>query len=162
MLLQQRRNSFVAASLTAVVSSALTLGVISLGTSAGAQEAYGKKDYTCSNATLKGTYGVLAEGYLGTELPLTYANGVRTAVFDGKGNFNGRGYVSANGIISQFTTPGTYEVSSDCTVTLYSTIVGGLGGESNQFGVIVDGGKEIYTSRTDTGVSVNAVFKRVR
>ncbi|MBW4633683.1 MAG: hypothetical protein KME30_17830 [Iphinoe sp. HA4291-MV1] len=159
---QQRRNSFVSASVTAVVSAALTLGVVSLGTSAKTQEAYGKKNYTCSNATLKGNYGVQATGFFGTQAPFTPISATRIAVFDGQGNFDGSGYVSAGGNIFPFGFSGTYEVNSDCTVTLAGNVTGDLAEQNNQFGVVVDGGKEIYTTRTDAGSSVNFIAKRVK
>lgn len=170
MSLQQRKNSLltklVIALVTALVSAAFTLGFASMGTSATApeysQEGYRSDSYTCSNATIKGAYGLLSEGFQGTEAPFTPVTAVRTSVFDGNGNFEGSGYFIVGGNIQQVKATGTYEVNSDCTVT----ITGDLNNDipNKQFGVIVNGGRKILGLLIVPGLpgrNASAVYERV-
>ena len=162
MPLQQRQNSLLTKSVTALVSAAL--GVASMVTPATAQEEYRREEYrrdsyTCSNATIKGTYGLKATGFQGTEAPFTPVTAVRTSIFDGNGNFEGSGYVSIGGNPQPFTARGTYEVNSDCTVTITGDL--SISQPNPQFGVIVDGGRKIFALRTDAGQNASFVYERV-
>jgi hypothetical protein len=69
----------------------------------------------CSNATLKGTYGLHATG---TIIGVGDFAAVGLFTFDGKGSLTGKRFVRVNGNNMeppQFT--GTYSVSPDCIVT---------------------------------------------
>jgi hypothetical protein len=111
----------------------------------------------CTNATLKGVYGVTVLGVVpATTVQSSFPSaiyppgtleqivGIVRHVFDGKGGFtqvdNVKGYLS--GIILDRPGSGTYSVNADCTGT-YSIIVPvpGVPPIVVKF-VIVDGGKE--------------------
>jgi len=91
----------------------------------------------CSNATLKGSYGLLATG--------TTASGAFAAVgrftFDGKGNLTGKLFsrVAGNNSVSP-TFTGTYSVSPNCKVT----DTWGSPVNSTHVSVIVDDGKGYF------------------
>jgi len=106
----------------------------------------------CSNATLKGSYGLMisgtrpapfvapgGQGFVGaTELVV----GVVIQIFDGNGNFtqtdNVKGTIA--GIVPDRPGRGTYTVNADCTSTQTVTPPGQAPIVSK--GVVVDGGKE--------------------
>jgi hypothetical protein len=94
---------------------------------------------TCSNATLKGSWGYYRTGTNNNvEIAGPYA-GVGIMFADGNGNAKRRQTVSFNGSYEKNTSSFQYEVKSDCTGRL-------LTGSGNEFAwfVIVDGGKEFY------------------
>lgn len=101
---------------------------------------------TCSNASLRGTYGfhgfatVVSPGSPGTPRAII---GVFT--LDGRGTWNASLTVNDNGIVTKLppaTQPGTYLVNPDCTGTLFPSTGGSI--EI----VVVDGGREFYQMRT--------------
>ena len=110
---------------------------------------------TCSNETLKGSYGGTISGTrpaptvipglpTGLQGQLEQAIGLTLWDFDGKGGFtqsiSGKGVISGPGDLA---VSGTYTVNANCTATV-RPIVPGLGpGEIRM--VIVDGGKEFRT-----------------
>ncbi len=51
----------------------------------------------CTDATIKGAYGYIDWGFQGNQAPFVPYNAVRTANFDGNGNFQGQGYLSLSG-----------------------------------------------------------------
>jgi hypothetical protein len=67
---------------------------------------------TCSNASIKGTYGVLASGLNGSLQPSASLNQVSV---DGAGHLTGTATKSIDGTIVAFTVSGTYSVASNCT-----------------------------------------------
>lgn len=170
---QQRKSSLSTTSVTALVSAALTLGLASIGASATAQEysqkqykrdfsGYDSYTYTCSNATIKGAYGLLSQGFQGTKAPFTPVTAVRTSVFDGNGNFEGNGYIIVGGKILKDKAKGTYQVNRDCTVTIIGRLSNGI--ELKQFGVIVDGGRKILSLLLvppPPGRNASSVYERV-
>jgi hypothetical protein len=94
---------------------AISVACLTLGGAALAQGG------SCSNASLKGTYGQAISGELlpapGVVLP---QNGVAMTNFDGKGKFTQEDFVVINGAptSSGFTgETGTYSINSDCTGT---------------------------------------------
>ena len=94
-------------------TSALTAGFAILSAVFSGSIAEGKN--VCSNATLKGTYGLHATGTV-TGIGDFAAVGLFT--FDGKGSLTGKLFIRVNG--SNIEPPvftGTYSVSPDCTVT---------------------------------------------
>jgi hypothetical protein len=116
---------------------------------------------TCSNSTIKGSYGMLAFGFESitqgtTAEPYQHVNIARTAVFDGKGGYKGMGWESIDGVVGKVKSTGTYIVNaSDCTVTITGSVAGVL-----QFGVISDGGKKILGVRTDAGRNISIIYEK--
>ena len=94
---------------------------------------------TCSNATLKGSWGYYRTGTNNVvEVAGPYA-GVGILFADGNGNAKRRQTVSFNGSYQKNTASFLYEVQPDCTGRLLTK-------DGNEFAwlVIVDGGKEFY------------------
>jgi hypothetical protein len=92
---------------------------------------------SCSNRTENGSYGTQ---FTGSDAGTPFAEvGIFTA--DGKGNVTGADVANLGGIsISSNNITGTYDVNSDCTITVKLTVSGTT---DNFFGVIVLGGIEI-------------------
>jgi hypothetical protein len=119
----------------------------------------------CSNATLRGTYGIQLEGTRpvppamggGTEAVI----GVVTRTYDGQGTFtqidNIKG--SVTGITPDRPGSGTYQVNADCSgSTDFQPAPGTTIAEKI---VIVEGGAEIWSITTTPLVMVTAVQKRI-
>lgn len=68
----------------------------------------------CTNATIKGTYGILSTGLNGSLQP---ASGVDQIVADGAGNLTGTATKSIDGTIVTFSFTGTYNIATNCTGT---------------------------------------------
>ena len=116
----------------------------------------------CSNVTLQGSFGYTSTGtLLETFVPPPYAGPfaeVGKQTFDGKGNTDAIGSLSANGnILLGVTFQGTYSVNPDCTgsMTLSSSL-----GVSNADFVIDDDGTELRLIFTDSGVIESRVYKK--
>jgi hypothetical protein len=127
--------------------------LLMLAGAAGAQQPDQRK--TCSNETLKGSYGgaisgtrpapSVIPGGLGLPGQIEQAIGLILWAFDGEGNFtqiiSGKGAISGAGPDQSLS--GTYSVNADCTATL-KTIVPGLPPAEIRM-VIVDNGREFRT-----------------
>ena len=103
--------------------------------------AHGKEP--CSNATLKGAYGLYATG---TVIGVGPVGLVGVLNYDGRGAFTGTVFQKVNGNLVQFTLTGTYSVDSNCVstdVSLTST-----GQSATHTVVIVDNGNEFYSLNT--------------
>jgi hypothetical protein len=109
----------------------------------------------CSDASLKGSFGVTSTGTIVGVGPLA-AVGVVT--FDGEGNHTGFDDISINGTISRGTFSGTYKVNPDCTGSDIENFEGGPTIQRNF--VIVDNGREIRFIVTNPGNAVTAVAKK--
>ena len=97
----------------------------------------------CSNAMLKGAYGFTAGSII---LP---GGTPRSAIvrwqFDGNGNFTNVIIQNNNGTVVHATDTGTYTVNADCTGKIFTD-----GSTKTGFEIlIVDGGNEFYSVRTD-------------
>src|SRR5208337_1646395 len=68
----------------------------------------------CSNAIIKGTYGILSTGLDGSLQP---ASSLDQITVDGNGNVSGTSTKSLDGTIVTYTVSGTYSISSNCTGT---------------------------------------------
>ena len=102
---------------------------------------------SCSNASLRGTYGfhafatIVSPGSPGTPRAII---GVFT--LDGRGSYTSTLTMNDNGTITHPPTNGvtlTYVVNPDCTGTIFT------GGAGTVEIVVVDGGREFYQMRTD-------------
>ncbi len=99
----------------------------------------------CSNATLKGSYGLHATGSI---IGVGDFAAVGLFTFDGKGGLTGRLFVRVNG--NNMETPiftGTYSVSPDCTVTDHW----GAPINSTHVSIIVNDGKRYLILNNTSG-----------
>jgi len=119
----------------------------------------------CSVATLNGNYGFTFSGFQlqgtkgkkQTSVPF-YGEGLAT--FDGNGNFSNTFTFSQNSVpyfTSTVSFTGTYSVNADCTGL--TTAAPGSGGDNAAF-VIVDSGKEAFTTTITATDTLNADFKK--
>jgi hypothetical protein len=119
----------------------------------------------CTNASLKGDYGVQISGTQPTASGATETViGVLVRVFDGNGNFSQTDYVkgSASGIISNGPGAGTYSVNEDCSGVM-NLIIPGLPFALVERMVLVDRGREYRTiNATPEGVFISGIGKRIR
>lgn len=76
----------------------------------------------CSNASLKGTYGIVATGLNGSLQP---ASSVDQVTLDGAGHVSGTSTKSIDGTIVTYTVTGTYSISANCTGTAVFNNQGG-------------------------------------
>ena len=67
---------------------------------------------TCTNASIKGTYGIVSTGLNGSLQPASSVDQVTT---DGLGHLSGTSTKSIDGSIVTFTLTGTYSISGNCT-----------------------------------------------
>lgn len=72
----------------------------------------------CSNASLKGVYGITSVGLNGSGQPATSVDQLSS---DGAGHFTGTSTKSSNGTIVNLTFTGTYTVASTCSGTAVFT-----------------------------------------
>jgi hypothetical protein len=115
-------------------------------------------DEECSNASLRGSFGVTNTG---TIIGVGALSAVGVVTFDGQGNHVGFDTISLNGsIIPKLTFTGTYKVNSDCTGSDTENFQNGLTIQRNF--VVVDGGREIRFIVTNSGNAVTAVAQKIR
>ncbi len=123
-----------------------------------------KMPQNCTNATLNGTYGYLAQAFFlhhrGEPAGSTYvvvSIGVET--FDGNGNTYASETSNLSGIIGHQTLTGTYSVNADCTGTATMTFPDG--GTATGTFTIVDGGNELeFLNLWDSAVEVGRFRKQ--
>jgi hypothetical protein len=103
---------------------------------------------TCSNASVKGLYGLLITGYDSTGF---YQVGVGQLNINGKGSFTGTESVSDDGVIyNDQALSGTYSISSNCTGS--GTIKNIKNGQLSHYNFVVDPlGKQVEAAGTDSG-----------
>jgi len=119
----------------------------------------------CNVATLNGNYALTFSGF---QLQSTakrahisvpfYGEGLAT--FDGEGNFSTAFTFSQNSVpyvTSTGSFTGTYTVNADCTGV--ATAAPGSGGDNQAF-VIVNGGKEVFSTSISDPDTTNADFKK--
>lgn len=148
--------------ITTLCSTTFTLGVVGLEANVKAQE----NEFNCTNATLKGLYGIQGTGFqLPTRDALIPFGGIGSRNFDGNGNFSSTGIINVGGTVSSLNLPGTYTVKPDCTVEINYTLPlpDNTLQETVQSGIIVDRGREIFVLQTTPAVNVQtAIYKKVR
>ena len=141
--------------------SVMTIAVpIALLVLIGALQASAQDDQSCSNASLKGSYGFQITG----SIPGVFAiGGVARVLFDGQGNFTQTDDVQilvsgqAPVVILDRPGGGTYTVNPDCTGS--ETLNAG-GKVSHSRFVLVNHGKEVFDMGSDPGVVVTGVGKK--
>lgn len=164
MSLQKQVSSRVMkqVAIATLCSTTFSLGIVGLDANVTAQE----NEFNCTNATLKGLYGILGTGFqLPTQNALIPFGGIGSRNFDGNGNFSSTGIINVGGTISKLDLPGTYSVKPDCTVEINYTLtsIDNTVQETVQSGIIVDRGREIFVLQTNPAVNVQtAIYKKVR
>ena len=120
----------------------------------------------CSEATLKGDYGLVGSGWYGTEAtPFVPADVSGLVTFDGKADLGGTLYNLVLGGVpapsAPYTIPTTaYTVSSSCEFTVTFTDPSIFEGTAWFYGTVVDGGgDEVIGNVTGSGHNVTATFK---
>ncbi len=118
-------------------------------------ELHAEKNKDCSNASLQGGYGFL-HGQIVVPAGTPFAALGRWN-FDGKGEFTNTLTINDNGTVTPIKDSGTYTVGTDCTGKIFI-----LGGTGTVEIVLVDGGNEFYSLRTDpfTEVSLFSANKK--
>jgi hypothetical protein len=103
---------------------------------------------TCSNASIKGQYGIFINGYDSSGL---YQHGVGIIKSNGAGKLTGVETVSDDGTIyNNVPTKGTYSVAADCTGS--GTIINVKNGNQSHYNFVVDSaGKQVEAGGTDSG-----------
>ena len=104
----------------------------------------------CSNRTLKGSYGLYADGAVIGVGPTAV---IAIFTYDGHGNLTGTGTSKTNGNVAHFTLTGTYTVDADCNAS--DTVLFPSGATALHEYVIVDNGKEFYFLNTTPGTSTS-------
>lgn len=99
---------------------------------------------TCSNSTVKGTYGRISSGLNGSSQP---AASIYQFTADGNGNLSGTATKSVDGSIVTFTYTGTYQISANCTGTATGTNQDGEVEHGNLY--LNDGHLGAFTIQTD-------------
>ena len=148
------KRNIARTSLAIVSAVAFLLGIVPMAQATEHRE--------CSNATLRGSFGYTSTGTLLPSFvppPLAGPFGeVGRQTFDGRGNTEATGTLSANGnVLSKVTFEGTYAVNPDCTgsMTLSSSL-----GVSHADLVIDDDGAELRLIFTDSGVVETRVYRK--
>jgi hypothetical protein len=117
----------------------------------------------CSEATVRGDYGIQIQGTRPAPGGLTEAViGIVLRTYDGEGNFsqvsNLKGSITGTNPDSQ--SVGTYEVNPDCTGTIRAQPLPGVFIEERL--VIVDNGREIRAAvMVPTAVVITSIHQRI-
>jgi hypothetical protein len=119
----------------------------------------------CDNDTLSGPYGFTLTGW---RIPTPDTNvrsaraGVGRMVFDGRGNLSGTETKSHDGLITQLTFSGTYQVLTDCTGTAH-VITSDPDENARNFNfAIIERGEQVMAIQTDQGRAVTIIMTKQR
>ena len=154
-----RRMAWVAA---AVATVAVGIGGARVIGADGQDDERGRSKQ-CSEATVRGDYGIQIQGTRPAPGGLTEAViGIVLRTYDGEGNFsqvsNLKGSITGTNPDSQ--SFGTYEVNPDCTGIIRAQPLPGVVIEERM--VIVDNGREIRAAvMTPTAVVITSVHQRI-
>ncbi len=129
---------------------ALLLSTIALVLLASTLAADHRRFRQCSNRTLKGSYGIYADGAVIGVGPTAV---IAIFTYDGEGNLTGTGTSKTNGNVAHFTLTGTYTVDADCNAS--DVVVFPSGSTADHEYVIVDNGKEFYLLNTTVGTTTS-------
>lgn len=106
----------------------------------------------CSNATLKGAYGIYRSGTT-PEGPIA---SVGIVVYDGNGQLKSRQKTSLNGVHSSSALTLDYKVANDCTYKAFS------GNTEFATGVVVDNGNRIFLLSKAPGHTSYSVLEKIQ
>jgi hypothetical protein len=107
----------------------------------------------CSVRDVRGTYGFFRSGTT-AQAPLA---AVGKAIFDGRGSFSVVQTTSRNGVLTQGSFDGLYDVNADCTGRWLTP-----DGQSQiAYFVLVDDGHELIFLSTSAGNTITGISKRV-
>jgi len=155
-----RRISWIA---TAAATLAVVLGGARIMSATGQQDDEGGTGRSCSEATIRGAYGIQIQGTRPAPGGLTESViGIVLRRYDGTGNFSQVSNVkgSITGTVPDAEGSGTYEVNSDCTGIVRFQPGPGILLEERL--VIVDNGREIRTAvMVPTPVMITGVHQRI-
>lgn len=148
-----------------VAVASVFAAMLALGDQTGASAQEDEHGRRCSNATLRGDYGILVSGIRGAG-PGRTESFVGTALhtYDGNGGFTGidSTHGQLTGADRDRPVTGTYEVNADCTGTATLFITGVPFPIETTF-VIVDNGKEVKEAVMSPPPNlVTTVQRRVR
>ena len=104
----------------------------------------------CSNRTLKGSYGIYADG---TVIGVGPTAVIAIFTYDGEGHLTGTGTSKTNGNVAHFTLTGIYTVDENCNES--DTITFPSGATANHESVIVDNGNEFYLINSTPGTTTS-------
>ena len=149
---------------TLVIGVALVVALVGTVGVGAQQNAKPKKNVGCSDATIKGAWGIQISGTQPSAPngPIESVIGIIIRHYDGHGQFtqvdNVKG--SITGIVPDRRGFGTYQVNEDCSVVAQLPLGPGLVLEERQ--VIVDDGNEIRSMASlPLPVMVTGVYKRI-
>jgi len=153
-----RRTAWV---VTAVVTAAVIVGGARI-MGADDQENSRGRGKQCSEATLRGDYGIQIQGTRPAPGGIESVIGIVLRSYDGRGSFSQVSNVkgSITGTVPDSQGVGTYEVSADCTGIVRFQAAPGLVIEERL--VIVDDGREIRTAvMVPAPVMITGVHQRI-
>jgi hypothetical protein len=132
------------------VLSPVALSTITVFLFAGTLSASDHGDRPCSNRTLKGDYGLYADG---TVIGVGPNAVIALFTYDGEGNLTGTGTSKVNGNVSHFTLTGTYSVDEGCNAA--ETVLFPSGATATHQSVIVDNGNEFFFLNSTPGTATS-------
>lgn len=107
----------------------------------------------CTNASVRGTYGFFRSGST-AQGPL---GAVGVGTYDGVSFFTATQTTSRNGVFTQGSFGGTYEINADCSGRLLSPD----GDSVIAYISVVDGGNEVFMLSASAGNTVTGIARRV-
>ncbi|MFI3119283.1 MAG: hypothetical protein QX191_08855 [Methylococcaceae bacterium] len=110
---------------------------------------------SCNNATLNGSYALLAHG---TIMGMNPFNAVGVIIFDGQGHLRGSGSLIDTGSWLEYQSHGTYFVSRDCSVRIDETPTSSI--SKTQFGMLTNDGKKIFAIATEEGKNFSFIYEK--
>ena len=138
----------------------LTLCILSaFGTSIVVNTQQAKAEKGCSNRSLHGVYAFQGGGYLNNTDPYAIS---ASNTYDGNGKITGTILVRsiAGNVTTNINTQGTYQINSDCSVTV--SFVRSDGTTSNYSGFVFDDANKVEYTQTDPGTIVNLKGERIK
>ncbi len=154
-----RRTAWV---VTAVVTAAVVVGGARIMSADGQENSDRGQGKQCSDATLRGDYGIQILGTRPAPGGIESVIGIVLRNYDGHGNFSQVSNVkgSVTGTVPDSPGVGTYEVNADCTgVVRFSPAPGVLLEERL---VVVDNGREIRTAvMVPAPVMITGIHQRI-
>ena len=155
-----RRSAWV---VTVAATAAVVLGGARIMSADGQQNNEGGRGKQCSEATVRGDYGIQIQGTRPAPGGLSESViGVVLRNYDGRGNFSQVSNVkgSITGTVPDSQGFGTYEVNADCTGIVRFQAAPGVVIEERL--VIVDNGREIRTAvMVPAAVMITGVHQRI-